>query len=612
MPRRSARTARAVVDELATELNASEGSDGGGATGSDSASEAADGSGTEAAAGEEVVADAPGLAAVQGVHEGAAAVEAAVDVGDWASNSEDQIEAAGDVGNWASDSEDEAGAGGGILGAAADYLLLAQPVQNIDPEQPAAPIQPAPMANIVAPQPVVQRMPPAQIMSLRVAQQGVNHGLEHGGLAFPMNELRVRQYLKDASRLSHVASLVFTKAPRSPASQTELLQTLDTLCRYVGAYNQAHITQEERTLLWMATHFTEGAASAFRASLATARTQPSTTGIGQGSVLWRALFHMVVMYDNPQSKQEGEELLKGLKWCGSVSSTEILFIEVFKNYQALVAATAGNPVATRAGNLSWEQKYGYIHAILPAWAKTRIRTSPETCDTEADLWRELYQHEPVSERGSGKMFQLGVEGDTDDEATCLPCDPPSYEEYLQWRRNDQGVYALLLASNGKPLKCWRCGGNHRLNTCLALPSQPEQQGQHFSNWPSVPPVPAQAGISAPVPTPLARPLSAPTMYVRPTINALSEDALGGRFDRLEATVATLAGAVAAMVQAPRPAEAPLPAVMALPAPPTPAPLLLVGHGVAPPGYIDVGTAADGRPLWARADEEGPVAFEALN
>ena len=429
MPRRSAR--RAVVDELDTELNASEGSDGGGATGSDSASEAADGSRTAAAAGEEVVADAPGLAAVQSVHAGAAAVEAAVDVGDWASDSEDQIAAAGDVGAGASDSENEAGAGGGILGAAADYLLLAQPVQNIDPEQPAAPIQPAPMANIVAPQPVVQRMPPAQIMSLRVAQQGVNHGLEHGGLAFPMNELRVRQYLKEASRLSHVASSVFTKAPRSPASQTELLQTLDTLCRYVGAYNQAHITQEERTLLWMATHFTEGSASAFRASVATARTQPSTTGIGQGSVLWRALFHMVVMYDNPQSKLEGSQLLKSLKWQGDVSRTQILFIEVFKNYQALVAATAGNPVATRAGNLSWEQKFGLIHAILPEWAKTRIRIAPMTFDTEEDLWKELYQHDPVDERGSGKMFQLGFDGDTDDEATCLPCDTPSYEEYLQ-------------------------------------------------------------------------------------------------------------------------------------------------------------------------------------
>ena len=44
----------------------------------------------------------------------------------------------------------------------------------------------------------------------------------------------------------------------------------------------------------------------------------------------------------------------------------------------------------------------------------------------------------------------------------------------------------------------------------------------------------------------------------------------------------------------------------------PAPLLLVGEGPAPPGYIGIGTYQDGRPLWARSEDEDPVAFEALN
>jgi hypothetical protein len=66
-----------------------------------------------------------------------------------------------------------------------------------------------------------------------------------------------------------------------------------------------------------------------------------------------------------------------------------------------------------------------------------------------------------------------------------------------------------------------------------------------------------------------------------------------------------------LAQAPRVEPALMP-IMALPAVPTPAPLLLVGHGIAPPGYIDVGVAPDGRTLWARADEEAPVPFEALN
>ena len=130
------------------------------------------------------------------------------------------------------------------------------------------------------------------------------------------------------------------------------------------------------------------------------------------------------------------------------------------------------------------------------------------------------------------------------------------------------------------------------------------------------PSPQAQGRFQPAPAP-ARPLSAPTTYVRPTIHALAESApeATARFDRLEATMTTLASLVAAMVQAPgfAAAASPPPApLMALPTTPTPAPLLLVGHGTAPPGYIDVGVATDGRPLWARADEEDPVPFEALN
>ena len=66
----------------------------------------------------------------------------------------------------------------------------------------------------------------------------------------------------------------------------------------------------------------------------------------------RTLYNMVVLYDNPQSQQEAYSALKTLKWLGTIAKTHLHFSEVFKNYQALVAATALNPVATRAGALS--------------------------------------------------------------------------------------------------------------------------------------------------------------------------------------------------------------------------------------------------------------------
>ena len=91
------------------------------------------------------------------------------------------------------------------------------------------------------------------IVSLIVAQQGANDGV--GGREHPFTEVQLTAYLKGSTRLLHVPTLAFTKPPslrpRAPAAQTELLQTLDPLCRYVGAYSQAHRSQEERTLLWI-------------------------------------------------------------------------------------------------------------------------------------------------------------------------------------------------------------------------------------------------------------------------------------------------------------------------------------------------------------------------
>ena len=265
-----------------------------------------------------------------------------------------------------------------VPNAAADHDF-AQPViaAGMNAQQPV-PGQPA--------QPALARPyhMPGQLQPLLVAQGAANRG--PGGRAFGMVPEELQAYFRAAAKLVLVPSLNFNKAPRTPAAQTDLLQTIDTMCRYIAAFNQAHLSQEERVMLWLGTHFTEGAASAFRTAQAEARLTPSISGIGRASVLYRTLYNMVVLYDNPQSQQEAYSALKTLKWLGTIAKTHLHFSEVFKNYQALVAATALNPVATRAGALSWEQKFAYIHAVLPAWAKDRIRVAPEAVDTEEDLW----------------------------------------------------------------------------------------------------------------------------------------------------------------------------------------------------------------------------------
>ena len=125
---------------------------------------------------------------------------------------------------------------GCITTVAADYLPFEQPVLNVDG---IAPIMAAPAV------PAVRLRMPSQLMSLLTAQQVV---MVEGGREIVFTDLQLLAYCKEATRVNHVPSSVFTtEAPRSTAAQPDLMQTLDTVCRYVGTYNQPHRSQEERT-----------------------------------------------------------------------------------------------------------------------------------------------------------------------------------------------------------------------------------------------------------------------------------------------------------------------------------------------------------------------------
>ena len=121
----------------------------------------------------------------------------------------------------------------------------------------------------------------------------------------------------------------------------------------------------------------------------------STTGIGRGSVLYCTLLNMVALYDNPQAKREGINLLGSIRWQKTVTATHLHVDGIFLQYQALAAATANNPVATKAPTLTWELEYDLIHNVLPEWAKRLIVTSPDLFDSKPNLWAEIHHHEPA-------------------------------------------------------------------------------------------------------------------------------------------------------------------------------------------------------------------------
>ena len=166
-----------------------------------------------------------------------------------------------------------------------------------------------------------------------------------------------------------------------------------------------------------------------------------------------------------------------------MTATQLHVDAVFLQYQALAAATANNPAATKAPALTWDREYDLIHGILPAWAKKIIVTSPDLFDSRANLWAELHRHEPAEQVSfkSGRLFTIpGLE--EDDAAAGLEEEREKAWRFLLPPANygdfDPALaLCALMARNGEPLQCFRCKGNHRVVNCPEAPSQAEKDGQ---------------------------------------------------------------------------------------------------------------------------------------
>ena len=104
----------------------------------------------------------------------------------------------------------------------------------------------------------------------------------------------------------------------------------------------------------------------------------------------------------------------------NVTATQLHVDAILLQYQALAAATANNPVATKAPALIWDREYELIHNILPVWAKKLIVSSPDLFDTRANLWAELHRHEPAQQVSFKSEHLFPISGlDDDDEVARL-------------------------------------------------------------------------------------------------------------------------------------------------------------------------------------------------
>ena len=480
------------------------------------------------------------------------------------------------------------------------------------PRRPVRPlVAPAPVAQ--APVVMAYRLP-QELMLLVRAQQEIMVGPLEGGRALAPPPAELEEYLKLSSRQSVTnPAQIFTMPPSAPGAQPALLLALERICRHIDAYKMAHLSQEGRTILWVEAQFGEPALTSFQTVHQEARATESVSGIGQSSVLYRLLRGMIIMYDNPQARKEADRLLLTLTWQKSgVAATHALVNKIFKAHQALATSTVGRPVPTRVSALTWDDEFRKIEAILPPWALKVIKEHPDNFASREALFNTLYNFAPAEESvpqplrpvrpGTDKIFQL-----TDDQ--CFPCYPADAEEeeleerwqavLAQMPVEQRGLYALVMAKNGRPLECFRCGKNHRIAQCPEPPTAPEMAGQPapFYRPRSTP----TASMGMP-----ARPAMAPVPYVRPSaINSLPD----ARYERMEGQLAALTTVMTGILAGQIPARS-SPArlehyaspVMALP---LTQPAVLVGGDEAPEGYMALGTAQDGRQLWGLEEDQQP-------
>ena len=343
------------------------------------------------------------------------------------------------------------------------------------PRRPVRPlVAPAPVAQ--APVVMAYRLP-QELMLLVRAQQDIMVGPLEGGRALAPLPPELEEYLKLAIRQPATnAAQIFTLPPSAPGAQPALLLTLERICRHIEAYKMAHLSQEGRTILWVEGQFGEPALTSFQTMHQEARATESVSGIGQNSVLYRLLRGMIIMYDNPQARKEADRLLLTLTWQKSgVAATHALVNKIFKAHQALATSTVGRSVPTRVSALTWDDEFHKIEAILPSWALKVTKEHPDNFASREALFATLYAFAPAEEGvpqplrpvrpGSDKIFQL-----TDDQAVCFPCYPADAEEeeleerwqavLAQMPVEQRGLYALVMAKNGRPLECFRCGKNH--------------------------------------------------------------------------------------------------------------------------------------------------------
>jgi hypothetical protein len=106
---------------------------------------------------------------------------------------------------------------------------------------------------------------------------------------------------------------------------------------------KVHKDDEEEALLYVGDYFTGDAYGVWHAALVVQRQWLSGSGIGQDSLLTRALVFMLEKYVNPRGKWDIEEVLDNAAWdADGVMASQAIFTKIFQESSVIALRTGNN------------------------------------------------------------------------------------------------------------------------------------------------------------------------------------------------------------------------------------------------------------------------------
>ena len=436
---------------------------------------------------------------------------------------------------------------------------------------------------------------PECLVALVEEQRQSNNG--GNGLAVAMTPEELRDYRAAAAFKLTQPTNIFSMSSLEPNAESSLHLKVSVLSDELAAAHMCHKSLEPAALLYITKNFAGEAQAIWSAGLTVAKQTLTASGIGSSSVVYRALMRMLKAYENTNAVCKARDDFAKLRWAGTVAATQVRFARVLTEYNIVAARTAGMDEVNRLEPLSFNRILVKLREVCPSWAEERIIANPANCGTLADVWVLLAKHEPKTAAATpASRARLNMISD-------FARDPRSFEEFYgrrlpedeYWRlqaaysavdagdvdmarlllRDDEDLLGVLplhnadvadkgprqtalfalshaaMASNGRPITCWRCGDKenpHRLCDCPAPMSAEEKAGAHRSLWPRVQPVRTtiRAGPRpAVLPTPPVLQLSYPDANLGAQVGAMRQD-----IDRLQASIMQLVAPAAGAMGAP--------------------------------------------------------------